>query len=65
VFVISDLHMGDRSPKDNLCHNNREARFNHFLDYVADQNGQLVILGDFFELLRYPLDSILARRRTI
>ena len=30
---------------------------------MDDQQGQLVILGDFFELLRYPLDSIIARRR--
>lgn len=62
MFVVSDLHMGDRSPKDNLCQGNREAMFDQFLDYVADQQGQLVILGDFLELLRYPLDSIIARR---
>lgn len=39
--------------------------FDRFLDYVGDQKGQLVILGDFFELLRYPLDSIIARRRRL
>jgi predicted phosphodiesterase len=32
---------------------------------VDDQKGQLVILGDFLELLRYPLDSIIARRRPL
>jgi UDP-2,3-diacylglucosamine pyrophosphatase LpxH len=63
VFVVSDLHMGDRSPKDNLCLANREAMFNQFLDYVTDQRGQLIILGDLFELLRYPLDGIVACRR--
>jgi UDP-2,3-diacylglucosamine pyrophosphatase LpxH len=57
--------MGDRSPKDNLGRGNREAMFDRFLDYVVDQEGQLVILGDFFELLRYPLDSIIARRRNL
>lgn len=57
--------MGDRSPKDNLCQGNREAMFDQFLDYVADQRGQLVLLGDVFELLRYPLDSIIARRRRL
>lgn len=65
MFVVSDLHMGDRSPKDNLCQDNREAMFDQFLDYVADRKGQLVILGDFLELLRYPLDNIVARRRPL
>lgn len=65
MFVISDLHIGDRSPKDNLCQGNREAAFHSFLDYVDDQRGRLVILGDFLELLRYPLDGIIARRRPL
>jgi len=42
--------------------NGREELFDGFLDYVQTQDGQLIILGDFFELLRYPLDSIIARR---
>jgi 3',5'-cyclic AMP phosphodiesterase CpdA len=63
VFVISDLHIRDRSPRDNLCQGNREAVLNSFLDYVTDQNGRLIILGDFLELFRYPLDSIVAHRR--
>ena len=36
---------------------------NSFLGYVEDCKGQLVIIGDFFELLRYPLDRIISRRR--
>lgn len=65
MFVVSDLHMGDRSPKDNLRQGNRETMFDQFLAYVADQRGQLVLLGDVFELLRYPLDNIVARRRDL
>ncbi|MBN1507690.1 MAG: metallophosphoesterase [Sedimentisphaerales bacterium] len=65
MFVISDLHIGDQSPKDNLCQGNREAAFHSFLGYVDDQKGRLVILGDFLELLRYPLDGIIARRRPL
>ncbi|HON91197.1 MAG TPA: hypothetical protein PKZ07_06505 [Sedimentisphaerales bacterium] len=57
--------MGDRSPKDNLRQGNRETMFDQFLAYVADQRGQLVLLGDVFELLRYPLDNIVARRRDL
>lgn len=62
TFVISDLHIGDRSPKDNLCRSGRERLLNTFLDHVEDEDGQLVIIGDLFELLRYPLESIIARR---
>jgi len=65
TFVISDLHIGDRSPKDSLCRAGRERLLNTFLDHVEDQNGQLVIIGDLFELLRYPLESIIARRRDL
>jgi UDP-2,3-diacylglucosamine pyrophosphatase LpxH len=62
VFVISDLHIGDRSPRDNLCRGDRERLLDSFLDHVQNEDGQLVIIGDFFELLRYPLESILSRR---
>ncbi|HNS23056.1 MAG TPA: metallophosphoesterase [Sedimentisphaerales bacterium] len=65
MFVVSDLHIGDQSPRDNLCQCGREAILDSFLDYVADQKGQLVILGDFLELFRYPLDSIIAHRRSL
>jgi len=57
--------MGDRSRMDNLHRAGREALFTGFLNYVEKQNGQLVILGDFFELLRYPLERILVRRRDL
>jgi UDP-2,3-diacylglucosamine pyrophosphatase LpxH len=43
----------------------RELLFNNFLNYVEEQDGQLVILGDCFELLRYPIESILVRRREL
>jgi UDP-2,3-diacylglucosamine pyrophosphatase LpxH len=43
----------------------RESLFNSFLNHVEKQNGQLVILGDFFELLRYPVGSIIVRRRDL
>jgi UDP-2,3-diacylglucosamine pyrophosphatase LpxH len=57
--------MGDRSRMDNFHRAGRESLFDSFLDYVDRQNGQLVILGDFFELLRYPIGSILVRRREL
>jgi UDP-2,3-diacylglucosamine pyrophosphatase LpxH len=65
VYVISDLHIGDRSPGDNLCRAQRESLLDSFLRHVEDQKGQLVILGDFLELLRYPLDSIVDKRKIL
>ncbi len=65
IFVLSDLHIGDRSPGDNLCRANRESLLDSFLRYVEGQKGQLVIIGDFLELLRYPLDRVIARRKTL
>jgi UDP-2,3-diacylglucosamine pyrophosphatase LpxH len=50
---------------DNLRRSGREALFDNFLEYVRQEDGQLVILGDLFELLRYPLDSIIVRRRDL
>jgi UDP-2,3-diacylglucosamine pyrophosphatase LpxH len=65
LFVISDLHVGDCSSKDNLCHADRERLLYDFLDYVDSQGGQLIIAGDLFELFRYPLDRIIARRASL
>lgn len=59
------MHIGDASPKDNLCRANRETLLGSFLDYVEDQQGQLIVLGDLFELLRYPLEAILTRREAL
>jgi len=50
---------------DNLRRAGREPLFSGFLDYVEKQHGQLIILGDCFELLRYPLENIILRRRDL
>ncbi|MFA5600689.1 MAG: metallophosphoesterase [Phenylobacterium sp.] len=48
VYVISDVHLGDRTNKDNF--NQYEHRFIKFLDFVEkDPNYLLVINGDLFE----------------
>jgi UDP-2,3-diacylglucosamine pyrophosphatase LpxH len=57
--------MGDRSSGDNLCRANRESLLDTFLRHVEEQRGQLVIVGDFLELWRFSLDSIISRRKTL
>ena len=58
IFVISDLHMGDGGPRDNFPLDNREKELGSFLDYVAGQQGELIILGDLFEFWQMNLSKI-------
>jgi UDP-2,3-diacylglucosamine pyrophosphatase LpxH len=56
-YVVSDLHLCDRGPRDNFSHNGREERFNRFLDVVAREGARLRILGDFFDWWEVPLGA--------
>jgi UDP-2,3-diacylglucosamine pyrophosphatase LpxH len=57
IFVISDLHMGDGGARDNFPLNNRERELGALLDYVAGQQGELIILGDLFEFWQMNLSK--------
>lgn len=59
LFVISDLHIGDGSARDNLVKGNKSLLLQRFLDEVERRNGVLVVLGDLFELWRYSMEAIL------
>lgn len=65
IFVISDLHIGDGSRKDNLSHRGREKLLYSFLEYVDRNNGELIITGDLFELWRHRIDVILEERQNL
>ena len=58
IFVISDLHLGDRSAKDRFVIAGKETLLNGFLDHVQREEGRLIIGGDLFELWRYTLDQV-------
>lgn len=60
--MISDLHIGDSTKKDNLSVG-RERLLHLFLDYVDKNDGELIILGDFLELWKYRLSKIISKRR--
>lgn len=49
IYCISDLHLGDGGPRDNFLPA-KEKQLLAFLDYVQQNNGKLLILGDLFEL---------------
>ncbi len=64
-FVVSDLHMGDKGPRDNfaaMSNGNREREFHDFLDYVDSQNGEVTIAGDLFELWQGNISKVMTCR---
>lgn len=65
IYVVSDLHLGDGGPRDNFAHmsnGHREDEFLAFLDFVEEQNGRLIIVGDFFELWQSNISMVLTLR---
>lgn len=58
TYVISDLHIGNGSEKDNLLKEGREVLLYRLLDKIERQGGRLVLLGDFLELWRHRLEDV-------
>ncbi len=61
IFAISDLHIGDKGFRDNFQYSG-ERRFLGLLDYVEDCGGEIVIVGDFFELWQANMSKVLTSR---
>lgn len=62
IFVVSDLHLGDRGPRDNFTYMSNGTRHNEFLaflDMVEEKNGRLIIAGDLFELWQSNMSLVL------
>jgi len=65
LYCVSDLHLGDGGPRDNFAHMSggaRQREFELFLDFVEEHNGQLAILGDFFELWQGNMSAVITHR---
>ncbi len=62
IFAISDLHIGDKGFRDNFAYSGNERQFLGFLDYVEDNDGEIVIVGDFFELWQANISKVLTSR---
>lgn len=65
VFVISDLHLGDGGARDNFEAGKKTPQLRAFLDHVGSEGGELVILGDLFELWQMSLSRLFVKRREI
>ena len=65
IYVISDLHIGDKSRKNIFVKSGREKLFERLLDHVEQENGQLIILGDFLELWWYKPYKVISSMRAL
>lgn len=71
IYVISDLHLGDFSNRDNFAKTplktkegievDRIPQFRAFLDMVRKNNGSIVILGDLFEFWKASIGTVLSK----
>lgn len=64
IYCISDLHLGDGGPRDNFLPE-KETQLLAFLDYVEQQRGELLILGDLFELWQANWSQIFTTRERL
>jgi UDP-2,3-diacylglucosamine pyrophosphatase LpxH len=65
IFVISDLHIGDGSAKDNLLQGSNLSLLLRLLDKVENTGGRLVILGDLFELWGFKPQAVVSRWQSL
>ncbi len=65
IYIISDLHMGDGSARDNFAVADKQAQLLKFIDLVESQNAELIILGDLFEFWQASLGRVLVHRKNI
>jgi UDP-2,3-diacylglucosamine pyrophosphatase LpxH len=61
VVVISDLHVGDGSARDNLLKGSNQTLLLRLLDQVESSGARLVILGDLFELWGFEPHAVVER----
>lgn len=62
LYAVSDLHLGDRGPRDNFTHMSdglRKGEFWGFLNMVERNGGRLIIVGDLFELWQSNMSRVL------
>lgn len=59
IFIVSDLHLGDGGPRDNFSVDGKISKFNDFLNYVTDSDGELFLLGDVFDFWQSNIGKVL------
>ena len=65
IFVVSDLHAGDRGPRDNFAVACREAEFSRFLTFARSAMAKLVLAGDVLDFWQANLSAVIVRRRDL
>jgi UDP-2,3-diacylglucosamine pyrophosphatase LpxH/uncharacterized membrane protein HdeD (DUF308 family) len=65
IFVISDLHLGDGGARDNFEAGRKTPDLRAFVDHVGAEGGELLVLGDLFELWQMNLSLLFVKRREL
>ncbi len=66
IYIVSDLHIGDGSVRDNFRYHDKRKKFDAFLDLVAQApNSELLILGDIFELWQCYAGEVLRHNNAL
>ena len=67
IYVLSDLHMGDRGPRDNFGYHGskKPKQFEQFLEFVEKNNGELIVLGDLFEFWQSSLAKVIITNKNL
>ena len=62
LYFASDLHLGDGGPADDFAEGEHRAAFEWFLDHeVEAEGGELILVGDVFEIWQCHLGRIRER----
>jgi UDP-2,3-diacylglucosamine pyrophosphatase LpxH len=58
--------IGDGGPRDNFGHegSNRPQQLTRFLDYVSEQNGELIVVGDLLEFWQANFSKVIVASAT-
>lgn len=63
AYIVSDLHIGDGSKRDNFTYKLKRDKFVSFLDLVGQS--ELLILGDMFEFWQADIDQVLVENQDL
>lgn len=63
VYIVSDLHIGDDSKRDNFKYKRKRDKFAAFLDLIG--TSELLVLGDMFEFWQADIDMVLTENQDL
>ena len=65
IYCISDLHIGNRTYRDNFSETDLVKPFLSFLSFIEQTQSKLIIVGDLFELWQNTVGDVLQANNDI